>query len=742
MQSRSGIVASPAGGVLATSLDNPNTSSVTELQQFTATGAAGWSLPRVSSQQLEFEPVFDGLHHAYFSEVRGADDSYAIAAVDTTGSVLWRKALPTGWVLYRLIVGLDGDIYALESAGCCEESLVRLSRVDGSTKFSVPIPSAITGSVTEIFAYSGGVIVAGGAVDYISGQGTILYQYALPAGSIWPVFAVSATGDLFTGNLPDGPGGNCSYGTGSISVAKYTPSGQQWVYRTPASFHCYTGFSLSALPSGGVIGTFNVDGSDDLGITVVNRDGGLAWSAVPQSAVSGAFVGDIRTTKVDENGNIAVLEEMGLPCRNSSEVCAGIQIEVLSQTTGASTAATQDFYQPDPDPGVYQRGGEADSLAVASGQVYVSLEHYDGTPLTSNGVTDHVLTALAIPGIGRQYPDAALWDQMPQATSPASTYAALGDSYSSGEGDGTYQWDSFRLSPVNNCHRSPKAYAALLSKSNAAVTDFVFSACSGAITDDFYQSNHEGNYLASSELEPAQISDIPTDARYVTLTIGGNDAGFAYALNTCVYGKDRYGILRYGKPGCASNKSLVSGTISRIDALAGKGSATVVTDSGVDTKVKIHALHTLLADIHRRAPKANIFIADYPLLFSPTFSKSNCQVGTMSIVNAPPAFGTINMFATRTDIDWLNSMAYRMDNRIHSEVTVARSAGVPVTVVGVLHRWDGHGLCDTKTPWIQRLSGSYDNSTHGTAIYSGSFHPTITGQQAGYEAAFLSDGMP
>jgi GDSL-like Lipase/Acylhydrolase family len=105
------------------------------------------------------------------------------------------------------------------------------------------------------------------------------------------------------------------------------------------------------------------------------------------------------------------------------------------------------------------------------------------------------------------------------ATSPAyassANYVALGDSYSSGTGTGSYDLDS-------TCQRSSKAYAALWASSHAPAS-FKFVACAGAKTGDVLNN---------------QISALSSSTTLASITIGGNDAGFSSVMETCVFGSD------------------------------------------------------------------------------------------------------------------------------------------------------------------------------------------------------------
>ncbi|MYS43746.1 lipase [Streptomyces sp. SID5998] len=112
--------------------------------------------------------------------------------------------------------------------------------------------------------------------------------------------------------------------------------------------------------------------------------------------------------------------------------------------------------------------------------------------------------------------------QASQQTAAAGGYVALGDSYSSGVGAGSY------ISSSGSCDRSTKAYPYLWNAAHAP-SSFSFTACSGAKTDDV---------LAN------QLSPLNSATSLVSLTIGGNDAGFADVMTTCVTSSDGTCISR------------------------------------------------------------------------------------------------------------------------------------------------------------------------------------------------------
>jgi len=96
------------------------------------------------------------------------------------------------------------------------------------------------------------------------------------------------------------------------------------------------------------------------------------------------------------------------------------------------------------------------------------------------------------------------------ALAAAASYVALGDSYASGVGTATYYAES------GSCRRGPAAYPVLVAARLGA--SLSFAACSGAKTGDVLED---------------QIDAIGPATTYVTVTVGGNDAGFGRVLARC-----------------------------------------------------------------------------------------------------------------------------------------------------------------------------------------------------------------
>lgn len=124
---------------------------------------------------------------------------------------------------------------------------------------------------------------------------------------------------------------------------------------------------------------------------------------------------------------------------------------------------------------------------------------------------------------------AADWVQTPECT-----YAAIGDSYSSGEGGGDYI--DAGGDEADRCHRSRNAWARQLPglvdvgpMRLRELKDEHFLACTGAVRD-----NLTGAYTDKGVTTPQLDRLQQIDPDVVTLTVGGNDAGFADIVATCV----------------------------------------------------------------------------------------------------------------------------------------------------------------------------------------------------------------
>ncbi|WP_028663020.1 SGNH/GDSL hydrolase family protein [Saccharomonospora halophila] len=222
------------------------------------------------------------------------------------------------------------------------------------------------------------------------------------------------------------------------------------------------------------------------------------------------------------------------------------------------------------------------------------------------------------------------------AAAPAVDYVALGDSYSSGVGAGSYN-DS------GNCKRSSNAYPALWADSHP-VSDFEFAACLGARTSDVI----------------SQAAALDAGTTLVTLSVGGNDAGFTDVMIDCTLGTDQQCVDRV-----ATAKDYATTTLPGL-------------------------LDEVYATVTANAPNAEVIVLGYPRFYE---IGGSCRVGLSD-----------------TKRSAINSGADTL-----AEVTAQRAAAAGVTFVDVRGHFDGHEICSDGEWWLHSLTWPVDESYHPTA---------------------------
>ena len=292
-------------------------------------------------------------------------------------------------------------------------------------------------------------------------------------------------------------------------------------------------------------------------------------------------------------------------------------------------------------------------------------------------------------------------------------YVALGDSYSSGEGSFNYD-----LASGTGCDRSTDSYAYYL-VDNKPLDLPNFAACAGDVTDDYFNDSTRTS-------EDAQRNHLSSDAEVVTMTFGGNDVGFVGVAAACA------DYTLHSGWSCSTNTTLTSQLSARMDKLAGVTGATATNPDGGT----IHSLKSLLVNAGLTSPSAKIYIAGYPHLFGDTSSGFTVDASAPGSYKCVATSGTGPVVTySLWDAQWLNDQADALDTIISDAVDDANTALGKTNIVYVPPTlFNGHGLCDTSTAWINgvHVNGSLSGAT------SESMHPTITGMHDGYGAAFLA----
>ena len=234
----------------------------------------------------------------------------------------------------------------------------------------------------------------------------------------------------------------------------------------------------------------------------------------------------------------------------------------------------------------------------------------------------------------------------PPAQAVAPNYVALGDSYSSGVGTRTY------INDGTSCQRSTYAYPWLVAQAKGYALNF--KACGGAKVSD---------------VTATQLGALSTTTNFVTLSVGGNDAGFSNVITECA------------KPGWASD---CDGKIN--------------TAQSYINNTLPGSLSTLYASIKSKAPNAKVVIVGYPRLFN----GEDCNAGTWF---SPAEETRLNQTA----------------DLINAELSAAASAK-GFSFANPTNAFIGHAVCDSPE-WLNGLSNPTGES----------YHPNTTGHASGYK---------
>jgi len=329
-------------------------------------------------------------------------------------------------------------------------------------------------------------------------------------------------------------------------------------------------------------------------------------------------------------------------------------------------------------------------------------------------------------------------------------YIAMGDSYSSGEGaidsSGNVTFDTGTATSSDKCHRSAPAYAHQL-QAALKVSDFKFVACSGALLADFVAKvGLAGQWTEGPQLDAiAAANKTNPGTGLVTLSVGGNDAGFPQIMSHCVivgFINSEHGCTSFARSTAANGFKLLSNGGSILvhpDSNPTKVTWSFCTGgcrtwgpilSPGDVVVKVPSLADLYREIHKRAPNAKIRVLLYPQLF-PDHPSANCTVGTFTSI------GNIvyRPHLTPAEMTELNKLGTTLNDTISTQVDAARQPGMDIATVPV-PGFSGHAICDSGTPWINGVI--WNTFFHTFSLLNSfsvfSFHPNALGQAAFGEA--------
>jgi hypothetical protein len=283
-----------------------------------------------------------------------------------------------------------------------------------------------------------------------------------------------------------------------------------------------------------------------------------------------------------------------------------------------------------------------------------------------------------------------------QACLAGQPYAALGDSYSSGEGLPAKATEFLPPSNVDGCDRASNAYPEFVATAlhETAATKHWFVACSGVTTgDSVLASSEDPDFLSGKTLlggvpatgtvpgEAPQPQALSKGTQEMTVTIGGNDTGFARVAADCMADQLQFRILTvhqtYVTPslGDALDGSFkfqkCSDAISAAQFVAGDGTSSSPLGS---------ALIRVYTSLLQSAPNARLLVLNYPqLLTRQALPKTGfCQLtGAVTVQSNPfnPAASSVtsHLGFTSTTQAAVNQIEGKVEQDIANAVSVIDS---------------------------------------------------------------------
>ncbi|HVU59878.1 MAG TPA: SGNH/GDSL hydrolase family protein [Candidatus Saccharimonadales bacterium] len=304
-------------------------------------------------------------------------------------------------------------------------------------------------------------------------------------------------------------------------------------------------------------------------------------------------------------------------------------------------------------------------------------------------------------------------------------YLALGDSYASGEG--TFDYTAGTDALPNKCHLSALSYPFLMS-ARAGTTQSV--ACSGAIIDNVLgdEGGHKDNQL--KDVSDTDITQSQKDQAYdqhtpgviaqdrfvyqdkpkvVTISIGGNDVGFADIIARC--------ILPFSPEFSGSQ---VTGASGSQDCYATYEDRLELVNT---VNAQFNNLVQTYAKLQAGDPTRRVYVIGYPQIVKPD---GDCA---------------LNVRLGRQETEFAYLFIGYLDSVI--ERAAARAGAV---YVDTQHAFDGHRLCEAGGSQVA-VNGLTAGDDKFVLFGNESYHPNQLGHQLLADAILaathnLTDPMP
>ncbi|MCU1504377.1 MAG: putative von Willebrand factor [Ilumatobacteraceae bacterium] len=272
----------------------------------------------------------------------------------------------------------------------------------------------------------------------------------------------------------------------------------------------------------------------------------------------------------------------------------------------------------------------------------------------------------------------------------------LGDSYSAGEGTGTYL-DGYDTN-TNPCHRSNSTYGAALWASRTIL------ACSGALIPDMTSAQYPG--VAVPQID--QLDRLSFAPDLLLMSLGGNDAGFAEIIKACaLWSGDCESKHVVSEVACNTSTQLVDAAMATdiatmLYGLNANGLHPCWEDHGAYGDIKLAQAAAIVADLvdayvridaslnnpqrlRDRGGPAPIVVLAYP---SPVPDPGRYD----EVIKKCPKLLSYNEWK------WISTFQATLNAAVASAVAEARAAGVPIYFASqTAHAFEpAHTACDTE----------------------------------------------
>lgn len=718
------VEATSAGNVIVDSCEYTGQERVAA-QMFARDSSTLWNF----RSTLGCPAIVDKQGNTYL-QTQDSPESSTIQSLDPAGRLRWTASaagLSPSPSDARVALGSNGNVYFAEWTGSPAGPILGFDRVTGAKTFDKTFDVAYA-----LYAYSDGlVLVSDHDVEYIGYDGTRRNAYSIaPRAHLSGAVAPGVDGTVYLGTLV---GGTCTANQGTNAVSKVTPRGVAWTWTQSAPHRCSTP-SLSATPDGGVVVADAAPNSPRVSLTHLNAAGVPTWTHAASGSASAP--NDFYSSRVDVGGNVLFATSFDYDCPSGPrDPCTGTRFELLSSNGVPLQPA---FQVTDPADG---RVIAPTPPAIDIDRVYLLTSDSGARERTlaalaapGLGVDYRLKLRNDVEGSGPPAPPPP--PQQPPSSPPApglmpTRIASLGDSYSSGEGlrpeqglrydcgtdlfPGRYytyttvleeMWWRPRIDcdtrtgstveapryftrPVvryhNECHRHGLAYPnQIRTQLRIPARSGIFVACSGAVTAHVvntaqYPQSPPGVHAGRAQLQTVRdFAARAGDPDLITVGVGGNDAGFADILKTCL----------------TQRASCTSDARWRRDVLSNINEAVFVR------------VRATLRRLSRTFSSAAIYAFGYPSVIGDP--RSDC------------AGMHLYLFGWKLDHAERSWLKHEVLSAINDTISDAASeAGV--TYVDITPATRGHEVCSKDGAWVNGARLGADDGYSPIAVES--FHP-------------------